>query len=398
MSGIGSSATRKRGKNTLRILIVEPDLTENGAIRVTLDRGARWTHSSEVALLVTSPDTRGQAAGVAVPNCIPVHFGGPPSRRRMAALIASVVQGIRLAKKSDVIVAGREIGNGLFVAAMIAAIARRPLAVTVQSNVGAAIEAYLPPRQKYLTRQIYRRVDLAVCVSAGLTPSVTELGVPGQRVEVVLNGLDTNRVRKMATSAPSVELPSGRFIAAVGRLVHQKGFDVLIRAHAAALASGAATHSVVIVGNGPLRGELTALAAELGVEDTVFFAGFIENPHAITARAEAYISSSRWEGFSLVVAEALALGVPVIASDCVSGPAEILGHGAFGELVPVDDPDALAQAIQRHLEAPSVLKQKSAAGSEGVEERFSLDKAADQHRDLLERLAAGHANHVAAPA
>jgi glycosyltransferase involved in cell wall biosynthesis len=357
----------------LRILIVEPDLSDNGAIRVTLDRGSRWVGESEVDVLITSPDRRNNAGVVDPQKNLRMHFGISRPRRRIVMLV---------------IVAGRDIGNGLLVAGALSLICRRPLAITVQSAVGPAIKAYVPPRFQNLTRAIYRRADLAVCVSAGLVDSLLEIGVPRKNIAVVLNGLDCEGVLALARQTPSIPLPAGRFIVGVGRLQAQKGFDLLIRAHAAALAGGAPPHTLLIIGDGGDRNALVALAAELGVADSVELPGFVDNPHAINARADVFMMSSRWEGFSLVIAEALTAGIPIIAANCVSGPSEILEEGRFGDLVPVDDVPSLTAALTRHLMAPEILRSKALAGSATMAERFSPTLAADRHRQLLEKLVA----------
>ncbi|RYF11855.1 MAG: glycosyltransferase [Oxalobacteraceae bacterium] len=372
----------------MRILLVEPNLIDNGAIRVSLDRALRWKSKSEVTILVTSPDTHGDKNLIDVPAGLIVKFAYKKTFNRALAIVASVKIGLKMAKNADVIVAGREIDNGLLVASLIALISRKPLAVTVQSSVGDAMQAYLPPRIQSLTKQAYRRVDLAVCVSAGLVPSVMAVGVSRQNIKVVLNGLDYEGIRTLAKVAPAVDLPTGRFITAVGRLAHQKGFDLLIRAHAAALKSGAPEHSLVLVGEGPDLDQLKALTLELDVENTVIFTGFLNNPHAVVARGDAFVMSSRWEGFSLVLAEALAVKVPIIAANCVSGPSEILDNGKFGWLVPVDDVAAMAAAITSHLREPDVLKTKAASGSASLAQRFNLDGAADHHLLHLEQLQA----------
>jgi glycosyltransferase involved in cell wall biosynthesis len=133
-------------------------------------------------------------------------------------------------------------------------------------------------------------------------------------------------------------------VVAVGRLAFQKGFDVLLHAHARLRAAGV-DHHVAILGEGERRDELTALVQALGVSDSVFMPGFVTNPYSLMRAARAFVLPSRFEGFGMVVAEALAVGVPVVATDCESGPAEILGEGRYGVVVPVDDVPALERAI-----------------------------------------------------
>lgn len=136
----------------------------------------------------------------------------------------------------------------------------------------------------------------------------------------------------------------------VGRLVEQKGFDVLI----AAVAQVRRDQRVrlMILGQGPLRSKLIAQAEAAGLGQDIFFAGFQENPFAYMSRANIFALTSRWEGSPNVLLEAMATGTPVVACDCPSGPREILVDKSLGTLVAVDDVDALTTAIINVLKVP----------------------------------------------
>ncbi|WP_416307640.1 glycosyltransferase [Neptunicella sp. SCSIO 80796] len=136
-----------------------------------------------------------------------------------------------------------------------------------------------------------------------------------------------------------------RYFCAVGRLVEQKGFDLLIRAYAQALRKQPDLPGLVIVGVGDDLARLQALAEQLGVADSVLFNGFTDNPYYIINGAVAFILSSRHEGMPTALIEAMYLDTPVIAFDCPTGPAELIQHGENGLLVPYMDIDAMADAI-----------------------------------------------------
>jgi glycosyltransferase involved in cell wall biosynthesis len=116
---------------------------------------------------------------------------------------------------------------------------------------------------------------------------------------------------------------------------------------------------------------------ELGLEEEVAMPGFVDNPYCYMAKANVFVLSSRWEGFGNVVVEALAVGTPVVSTDCESGPAEILDQGKYGELVPIGDPSAMATAILNILSGqvppidPSWLEQ------------FSLEPIATQYLKVM---------------
>ena len=139
-------------------------------------------------------------------------------------------------------------------------------------------------------------------------------------------------------------------ILAAGRLVEQKDYPTLIRAFASLRESR--TAHLVILGEGNLLSKLQALCAYLGIAEDVYFAGFDHNPYKYMAHCSVFVLSSAWEGFANVVAEALACGAEVVATDCNSGPSEILAGGQYGRLVPVGDNVALATAMMEALTHP----------------------------------------------
>ncbi|HQH28782.1 MAG TPA: glycosyltransferase, partial [Oligoflexia bacterium] len=132
-----------------------------------------------------------------------------------------------------------------------------------------------------------------------------------------------------------------------GRLREQKNFALLIKALASLREKVAA--KLVILGEGPQRKNLESLISELGLTADVSLPGEVENPLSYMAHASVFCLSSSWEGFGIVLVEALAMGLPVISTDCPSGPAEILDGGRFGELVPVGDLPALSCALEAAL-------------------------------------------------
>lgn len=174
-----------------------------------------------------------------------------------------------------------------------------------------------------------------------------------KNVTCISNIVDFSRIRACATAEidqdlKEIYLQAVPVLINVAALERQKGHEVLLKAHAKVLATGLA-HHLVLVGEGTQREPLVELAEELCVSDTVHFAGYRKNPYSLIARASALVLSSHMEGFALVLAEALALGVPVVSTDCESGPREVLRDGKFGLLVPVNDDSRLAEAMSRIL-------------------------------------------------
>jgi len=140
----------------------------------------------------------------------------------------------------------------------------------------------------------------------------------------------------------------------------QKNHPLLLRAFARLNRRDA---RLMFVGDGTGREALLSLARDLGVVDRVIFAGFQLDPTAFYKTADLFVLSSNYEGFGNVIVEAMAYGTTVVSTDCPSGPAEILENGKYGRLVPVRDPQALADAMQAALTEPhdpDLLKTRAA--------------------------------------
>jgi glycosyltransferase involved in cell wall biosynthesis len=155
--------------------------------------------------------------------------------------------------------------------------------------------------------------------------------------------IDPEWVRSRAN--PAVAPARALRLSGLGRLVRQKGWDVLLEALRTAPAQ--IDWELVVMGDGPLHGELERLAVDLGLASRVRFLGHVENPYPILAGSDALVHPTRWEGFGLAVLEGLALGLPVVATTCPGGPKEILEGRGGGILVPPDDAGALADALLR---------------------------------------------------
>lgn len=159
----------------------------------------------------------------------------------------------------------------------------------------------------------------------------------------------------------------------VGTLKAQKNQALLLRAFARLPMKDA---RLMLVGSGALEDDLRRLAAELGVGERVVLAGFHADPAPFYATAELFVLPSNDEGFGNVLVEALSFGLPVVSTDCPSGPAEILENGRWGRLVPVGDEAALAKAMMETLASPpdpDALRRRAADFASGIAARKYLE-------------------------
>ncbi|MFJ2484749.1 glycosyltransferase [Pseudomonas sp. NPDC087639] len=187
-----------------------------------------------------------------------------------------------------------------------------------------------------------------VTVSTALRQSLADLLPWGQqRVCYCPNAVITEQLFQASRAPLPAGLPDDYWLG-LGRLTEQKGFHLLLDAYAMAL-HRQALPDLVIAGDGPLRGALIAQAQRLGIAHRVHFTGFLSNPYSLLRQARLFILSSLHEGMPTVLIEALALGTPVLACDCETGPRELLDNGQLGQLVKVNDIPALADGMLRSL-------------------------------------------------
>lgn len=259
-----------------------------------------------------------------------------------------------------------------------------PRVVSVEHNVRRAFRP-LPRLANGVTLPL---ADAVVGVSQPVVDSVLSGWegrlLPGKtEVASIPNGVDTERFSpansgdEAADGAPTV--------GTVGRLVRQKGFDRLLRAWPQVLDSVPESR-LEIVGDGPIRGKLEVLAGKLGVDASVSFLGYQADSLPAYRRFDVGVFPSRWEGFGLTVAEAMAASVPVVASDIP--PFQHL-VGDTGLLVTGDDPTAWAEAITGLLVDPERRGTLGEAGRERIARQFSLDRVGQGYETLYRSLAGG---------
>jgi glycosyltransferase involved in cell wall biosynthesis len=163
-----------------------------------------------------------------------------------------------------------------------------------------------------------------------------------------------------------------RHLLSVGKLTYQKGFDLLIRAFAQ-VTDRHPEWTLTILGEGNMREELESLCTQLNLDDLVSMPGAVKNVDAHLRRADIFALTSRYEGFPIALGEAMACGVPVIATDCLSGPREMIHDGTDGMLVVPENVDALALALDLLMSDPG-KRQYFSHYAPRILDRFGFDR------------------------
>ena len=346
----------------VRLLCIGRDLSGGGAPRTEMTLLGHLDRSRfEIKLFYLCRDQ----PQIEVPEGLTPEFGAPVHalvNRRMPHIIRRLCA---LARQSDLLFATRD-GRPIHLAVLAGRIARRPVVGWVHNSL-REFSAYYHPWQLRVARVIYPFVDRMVAVSRGLMEDTLHF-IPrlGERVVTLPNPLDLEAVDCQARSAlpPWAErIFARKTLLAAGWLIHRKGFDILLEAFATVVREGYDVN-LLILGEGPERATLEALARNLGLQDRVLMPGYQANAYPFFGRAELFVLSSRYEGLASVILEALSLGVPVVAADCLFGSRELLEDGLYGLLVPPEDPGALAEAIKRLLSSPELCARFRKLGPE----------------------------------
>ena len=239
-------------------------------------------------------------------------------------------------------------------------------------------DLYFSRMEWFLSRLLFPLSPRVVCVSAAAV-DVFKYRLPkSTQLDCIYNPVDFGRLWAYAQEKPAVGLQEP-YIIAVGRLEQQKRIDRLLQAYARSKVQ--ASHKLLILGEGSLRQTLLTQVRELGLDGRVIMPGNVPNPHPDVMHADFLVLASDHEGFPMVLIEALALGKPVVSTDCATGPNEIIRHEHNGLLVPVDDVPALASAMNRLLEDRQ-LHAKMAGNAQASIAHLAIERIADRWMEL----------------
>jgi glycosyltransferase involved in cell wall biosynthesis len=258
----------------------------------------------------------------------------------------------------------------------------RSTSITVTIRNSLPEDGQIPSQRAYLyfIKQTYFLANHVVAVSQGVADSFSRTtNFPLDRIKVIYNPVVYPEMFELAAHPVNHEWFANAdppVILAAGRLVEHKDFETLIQAFKLVLDKY--DSRLVILGEGKERSHLEALIKDLGLSKYVSLPGFVQNPYAYMSRSAVFVLSSRREGLPTVLIEALALGIPVVSTNCRSGPEEILDNGEFGYLVEVHNPESMADAILSTLKKPMSKNKLMNRGKQ-----FTLEKSVFGYEEII---------------
>jgi glycosyltransferase involved in cell wall biosynthesis len=358
----------------MRVAHVAAGLGHGGAERVLVDLAVHHARAGVEVAIIAPPgalDREWDTLGI---RRIEVPAAGR-APRDVARTVGEVARAVRRVGP-DVLHAHNVKATGFALGGVIATTGRARVLTTLHGVAGAEMGR---------SAQILRFSALTVAVSEAVREEVIAHGLDSARVSVILNGVSPAEPLDDARRSAYLEELSlrGPVVAAVGRLAPEKAYDRFLAAAALVLADRPEV-TFLVVGDGALRAPLEQQARDLGIADSVRFAGLRDDARALIALADLLVFSSEREGLSIAALEALAAGTPVLAPD-VPGMHELLASGA-GAVVPVAEPAALAEQITALVSDPERRAEMGGVGRRLIDERFSARAMHAQYLEAYRRL------------
>ena len=237
----------------------------------------------------------------------------------------------------------------------------------------------------FFIKILYKKADLIIANSLGVKKSlVNDFSLDAKKIEVIYNPIDIKKIKELSQISLDEKYQKifqDPVIINMGRLIPEKGQEYLIKAFSKVIVNKKEA-KLVILGEGKLEKNLKNIVKSLNLEDNILFLGWQKNPFKFLKRSKVFVLSSLTEGFPNALVEAMACGIPVISSDCQSGPNEIIDNGKNGILVPVKDEKAFANKIEEILKDNSLAETISQKGQERSKD-FSVDNIINQYEKLI---------------
>ncbi len=335
-----------------RIAVFLPSVKGGGAERV-------------MVILANEFANRGFTVDLVLAQAIGEYITEVSSRVRIIDLKAASVAGslfplVQYINKSnpDVMLSALDYVNVIAIFAKLIARHRVRLVISERSNlsINSKFSKGLRARLVFpLVKLTYKYADAIIAVSRGVADDLLRhINLKNNRLFVVYNPVVTDSIFQLAEAPVAHKWLADKknsVILAAGRLNSAKDFLNLIKAFS--YVRSQRDCKLLILGEGEQRKDLEKLVMDLGLEGDVDLPGFVENPYSYMRKSDLFVLSSIYEGLPNVLIQALACGIPVVSTNCPSGPDEILEHGRWGRLVPLGSSEKLAEAMMLTLDTPS---------------------------------------------
>jgi glycosyltransferase involved in cell wall biosynthesis len=352
-----------------RLTLVVPSLALGGAERVVARMANHWaaTGDSVTVITLSTADTDTYTLDVPVTRIALdlMRYSTGPVRAainnfiRIRRLRAAILE-----SQPEIVISFTDRMNVV----TMSACRSLPIDTVISERIDPSQQP-LGRRWSWLRRWVYPLARALVVQTDAVRTQMQPI-MRGRPIYVIPNAVDAP---VSSDQPPREQRSSGSLqLAAMGRLAHQKGFDLLIDAFARA-SEGQPNWSLAILGEGPERTRLAEQVRDRRLEGRVRLCGWVPDPTSVLRNCDAFVLSSRFEGFPNALLEAMALGLPSISFDCPSGPSEIVRHDVDGLLVPAEDIAALSATIKRLL-SDDRLRNRLGTEAVHVAERFSSER------------------------
>jgi glycosyltransferase involved in cell wall biosynthesis len=328
-----------------KIAIVLPNLKFGGAERLHLNLAKEWlSRGFDIEFVLMQKEGEFLSLVPEEINVISLEVG------RLRNVVYPLSKYLRKSKPDYILAAMWPLTSYAIISwALSGKIGKMYVSDHVQLSVAAVHEIHISKLYlKSFIKFIYPFADGIIAVSNGVKKDLRNIGhLKDEQVKVIYNPVTLGVSTSKGSQEERVKLWGESYtynILAVGELKKQKDHENLLKSFS--LLPKEINAKLIILGEGLLRKSLSLLIKQLNLDNRVDLPGFVHNPYPWYCTADLFVSSSQWEGFGNVIVEALECGVPVVSTDCPSGPSEILDNGRYGKLVPVGDSFALAAAME----------------------------------------------------
>lgn len=325
-----------------RLLFIMPTLNYGGAEKVFIDM-VNMLDPSKYLITLFLIKNDGKLINK-LNSTVKIVYGLEKEMNIKKNIVKLLKKLINISKQSDVLIGFLELVP-TYLAIITSKIVKKPSIGWVHTDINEFLKGK-SIIHKILVVSLYPFLTKLVTVSYSAKESLNKL-LKHSHIEVIYNPINIHEIQRLSLEPLGNKLKKDSILS-VGRLVREKGIDILIKAHANLIKEGFECH-LYIIGDGPEKNNLKNIVNNMNTVEYVHFLGFKDNPYKYMKRCNVFVLPSRFEGFSLVLAESLALNKKIIAANCKSGPSEILMDGKYGKLVEPENIQELSIALREVL-------------------------------------------------